>query len=130
MKRLIALVLVLMLACVAIAEEGGMGRGPGGQGGPGGRQGGGGVDKSSDETLQTMIAEVAPKFQLLTFTDPETGTELQYQLYIPENYDDVCVRYQGGEISTREAAVILSMSHSTFYRRFRDWDKKHSEVQR
>ena len=88
MKRLIALALVLMLACVAIAEEGGMGRGFGGQGGPGGRQGGGGVDKSSDEALQAMIAEVAPKFQMLTFTDPETGTELQYQLFVPEDYSE------------------------------------------
>ena len=35
-----------------------------------------------------MIAEIAPKFQLLTYEDAETGTSLQYQLFIPENYDD------------------------------------------
>lgn len=43
---------------------------------------------------------------------------------LPEGFDDVCARYQGGEISTRQAAAILSMSHSTFYRRFRDWEQK------
>ena len=45
------------------------------------------TDKSSDAELQSMIAEIAPKFQLLTYKDTETGTSLQYQLYIPENYD-------------------------------------------
>lgn len=45
------------------------------------------TDKSGDAELQTMIAEVAPKFQLMTYEDAETGTSLQYQLYIPENYD-------------------------------------------
>ena len=53
-----------------------------GNGGRGGMQ-----DKSSDTELQAMIAEVAPKFELLTFEDGESGTTLQYQLYIPENYD-------------------------------------------
>ena len=56
-------------------------------GGPGGRQGGGQTDKSSDTELQAMIAEVAPKFELLTYEDEESGVSLQYQLYVPENYD-------------------------------------------
>lgn len=97
MKRLICMVLsvlMLMTGVVALAEDGGMmgGRGMGGPGGGmgGPRMGGGGGrmnDKSSDTELQAMIAEVAPKFQLLTFTDPDTGAELQYQLFVPENYD-------------------------------------------
>ena len=94
MKKIISVVLALSLLCavgLAFAE------GPGGRGGnegPGGGQGGmrggngGGTDKSSDTELQSMITEVAPKFQLLTFEDVETGTSLQYQLYIPENYDE------------------------------------------
>ena len=58
-------------------------------GGPNGRMGGGGgVDKSSDTELQEMIAEVAPKFELLTYDDEESGTSLQYQLFVPENYDE------------------------------------------
>ena len=60
----------------------------GGNGGPGGNRGGGGVDKSGDTDLQTMIAETAPKFELLTFDDPESGISLQYQLFIPDGYDE------------------------------------------
>ena len=64
--------------------------GPGGhngQGGPGGQRGGGMQDKSSDTELQAMISEVAPKFELLTYEDAESGISLQYQLFVPENYD-------------------------------------------
>ena len=64
--------------------------GPGGhegQGGPGGQRGGGRQDKSSDTELQAMISEVAPKFELLTYEDAESGISLQYQLFVPENYD-------------------------------------------
>ena len=91
MKKVISLLLALSLFCMAgsaFAEGHGGGRGGNG-GGQGGMRGGngGGTDKSSDTGLQTMIAEVAPKFQLLSYEDTETGTSLQYQLYIPENYD-------------------------------------------
>ena len=58
-----------------------------GQGGPGGQRGGGMQDKSSDTELQAMISEVAPKFELFTYEDAESGTSLQYQLFVPENYD-------------------------------------------
>ena len=44
-------------------------------------------DKSSDTELQDMISEVAPKFELLTYEDAESGISLQYQLFVPENYD-------------------------------------------
>lgn len=94
MKRLICMVLTIAMMAtgmMAFAENdslrGGMGGGPNGERG-GGRMGGGQTDKSSDAELQAMIAEVAPKFQLLTYEDEETGTALQYQLYVPENYDD------------------------------------------
>ena len=92
MKKLLSLVLAISLLCTAGAA---FAEGPGGgRGGNGGRQGGarggngGGTDKSGDAELQAMIAETAPKFQLLTFYDAETGTSLQYQLYIPEHYDE------------------------------------------
>ena len=90
MKRIFSLILVLALLCagsIAFAEGRDNQRGPGGRGGQGGNRGGA-ADKSSDAQLQTMIAEIAPKFQLLTFEDAETGTSLQYQLFIPENYDE------------------------------------------
>jgi predicted peptidase len=95
MKRLFCMVLAIAMMAtgmMAFAENtgprGGMGGGPNGERG-GGRMGGGGqTDKSSDAQLQAMIAEVAPKFQLLTYEDAQTGTTLQYQLYVPEDYDD------------------------------------------
>ncbi len=94
MKRFICLlmaVVMLMTGAAVFAEEQQGGRPDGErQGGRmgGGRMGGGGqADKSSDAELQAMIAEVAPKFQLLTYEDEETGTALQYQLYVPEDYD-------------------------------------------
>ena len=89
MKKIISIFLTFVLLCTgtaAFAE--GEQRGPGGGqfGGPGGGRGqGGGVDKSSDAELQSMIAEVAPKFQLMTYE--ENGESIQYQLYIPESYD-------------------------------------------
>ena len=58
-----------------------------GQGGPGGQRGRGMQDKSSDTELQAMISEVAPKFELLTYEDAGSGISLQYQLFVPENYD-------------------------------------------
>ena len=87
MKQIISLILALTLLCavsLAFAES------MGGRGGQGGMRGGAGgvTDKSSDAGLQAMITEVAPKFQLLTYEDAETGTSLQYQLYVPENYDE------------------------------------------
>ena len=94
MKHLICMVLAIVMMAtgmMAYAEDNGpregMGGGPNGERG-GGRMGGGQTDKSSDAELQAMIAEVAPKFQLMSYEDAETGTTLQYQLYVPENYDE------------------------------------------
>lgn len=85
MKKVIALLLTTALLCVAVPAfaEGQRGSGPnGGRGGAGT-----GVDKSGDEELQAMIAEVAPQFQLLTYDDGASGTQLQYQLFVPVSYD-------------------------------------------
>ena len=75
MKHLICMVLAIVMMAtgmMAYAEDNGpregMGGGPNGERG-GGRMGGGQMDKSSDDKLQAMIAEVAPKFQLLTYED-------------------------------------------------------------
>lgn len=60
----------------------------GGRGGPGGQHGGMASQSSEpDEELQAILDEVQDKYQLLTFTDPDTGFEMQYELFIPENYD-------------------------------------------
>lgn len=69
--------------------HGDMNGGP--NGGRGGRDGqGGGMSKQSsepDEELQGILDEVQDQYQLLTFTDPDTGFEMQYELFVPENYD-------------------------------------------
>ena len=69
MKRLLSILLTLALLCTAgaaVAEGHG---GPGGRGGNGGMRGGagGGVYKSGDAFRQAMIADLVPKYQLLTF---------------------------------------------------------------
>ncbi len=89
MKKCVSVLLAFLLFCsvgAAFAEGPGGMRGNGGRGGRGGN--GGGTDKSGDAELQAMIASVAPEFQLLTYEDAESGISLQYQLYIPENYDE------------------------------------------
>lgn len=52
-------------------------------------QGRGMSDQSSepDEELQAILNEVQEKYQLLSFADPNTGFEMQYELFVPENYD-------------------------------------------
>lgn len=43
---------------------------------------------------------------------------------LPDGFEGVCDKYLRGEITTREAASALCMSHSTFCRRFHAWEKK------
>lgn len=47
----------------------------------------GGADKSFDTQLLSLREQVAPKFQTLTFTDSETGRTIDYNLFVPKNYD-------------------------------------------
>lgn len=47
----------------------------------------GGVDKSYDTQLLAMRAQIAPTFKQLTFTDEKTGVTMDYNLFIPKNYD-------------------------------------------
>ena len=56
-------------------------------GGLGGGRGGNMAQSEPDEALEAMLAEVQDAYQLLTFTDPQTGFEMQYELFAPENYD-------------------------------------------
>ena len=62
--------------------EGRMGGGPGGD-----RINGGPAESQPDEALQAILDEVQDKFQLLSYVDPDSGIELQYQLFVPEEYD-------------------------------------------
>lgn len=38
---------------------------------------------------------------------------------MPDQFKEICQRCKRGEVSTRQAADILRISHSTFYRRYR-----------
>ena len=42
------------------------------------------------------------------------------QVQLPDGFESVCSRCRNGEISTREAAELLGMSHTTFYRRHKE----------
>lgn len=47
----------------------------------------GGADKSYDTKLLALREEVAPRFSVFTYVDKETGITMEYNLYIPKNYD-------------------------------------------
>lgn len=53
------------------------------EGNHGGGRNGGNVDKSNDVELQNMISEIVPKFELLSYTDQNTGVTLDYYLFTP-----------------------------------------------
>ena len=38
--------------------------------------------------LATLVAEVPDTFQQFTYTDPDTGLSVPYNLFVPENYDE------------------------------------------
>lgn len=46
------------------------------------------VDKSSDVELQEMIKSEVSKFQTFVFNDVESDVVIEYNLYIPESYDE------------------------------------------
>lgn len=42
---------------------------------------------------------------------------------LPDSFESICSKCRTHELSTREAAARLNMSHSTFYRHFVEWKK-------
>ena len=89
-KTLVSAVLcsaLLLQASFAYAAE--TGGGPGGHGGHGGPGGGmGGFQTENDPEIQEVIDGASSKFSQFTYTDSDTGEELEYSLYIPEDYDE------------------------------------------
>ena len=78
---LLTAILAISMVQFAFAGEGESdGRSRGGHGG--------GMMAENDEEVQAAIDEVADKFIQETFTDPDTGYELEYSLYIPADYDE------------------------------------------
>ena len=47
----------------------------------------GGPDKSGDEVLQGLIETEIPKFQQFSYIDEQSNITIEYNLYIPKNYD-------------------------------------------
>ena len=47
----------------------------------------GGADKSYDSRLLSLREQITPRFEVLTFKDPQTGKEMQYNLYTPKNLE-------------------------------------------
>ena len=43
---------------------------------------------------------------------------------LPDGFEETCASCHAGEMTTREAATALSMSHTTFYRHFLAWEQK------
>jgi dipeptidyl aminopeptidase/acylaminoacyl peptidase len=43
--------------------------------------------KQDDTVLQTMISDTVSKFQQFTYTDAETGLTIDYNLYVPADYN-------------------------------------------
>ena len=41
------------------------------------------------------------------------------ELKMPPEFEEICRQYEQGKISTRQAAVVLGVSHTTFYRKYR-----------
>lgn len=50
--------------------------------------GGPGLDKSGDTELQAMVADVLPRFTQETWHDAESGLDVTYNLYVPEDYQE------------------------------------------
>ena len=47
----------------------------------------GGLDKSSDTELQSMISELTDKFTVETYTDEASGLNVDYNIFLPADYD-------------------------------------------
>lgn len=47
-----------------------------------------GIDKSRDKELQRLIADYAGKFEQKTYEDDQTGLSINYNLFLPEHYQN------------------------------------------
>lgn len=78
MKHILTAIL-MMMSVVAMAQAGM------GVGGP--RNGNAKTDKSKDTVLQSLIKTEVPKYKQLKFYDEVTGDTIDYNLFIPKDYD-------------------------------------------
>ena len=45
---------------------------------------------------------------------------------LPDSFDEICCLCRSGDATTREAAALLNMSHTTFYRHYLAWKQNFS----
>ncbi len=113
---LVAVVALLSSTCAFCQPPEGRGGGDAGNMRGGRFHGGGSPDKSNDAVLQAMLKETVGKFEQRVYTDAETGQTLEYNLFIPEGYDEA-VSYPLmmfiGDASTahREVTVPLTQGY-------------------
>lgn len=46
------------------------------------------------------------------------------QMKMPDEFDSICEKCKSGKLSTRKAAKLLGVSHTTFYRRYKETTEK------
>lgn len=107
MKKLTAMILALgmLLASGSAAFASGEASGS--------RSGGGSLDKSSDTELQAMIEEIAPLFTTDEYADEETGLTVEYNVFLPEDYDEnekypMVVFIPDSSVVGRDAEAVLT----------------------
>lgn len=78
-----------------------------------GPSGGMGMGKSSDAELTAMIEAIAPKFTVEEYTDEETGLTVEYNVFLPEGYDEttqypMIVFIPDSSVVSRGAEAVLT----------------------
>ena len=95
MKTILVVIIALMLLTVSAYAETAVEQRPdgmkpndeNGERGEFGGRGGMAANVEPDAELQAILGEVQSKYQLLSYTDEELGFTMQYELFVPENYD-------------------------------------------
>ena len=88
----VTMILIAVMAAAvcmsASAQEGGESQGGRGEHAESAGGQGGSTGAQADEKVQAALDEAVDKFIQDTYTDEETGTELEYSLYIPDGYEE------------------------------------------
>ncbi len=115
------------------------------RGHPGNRHGSSGYKNKDGNLTGTLIADLV--LQVMAYfaqTERESIRQRQAEgiaaarakgkrlgrkpIPLPDGFENICFKCVSGELSTRVAAAILDMSHSTFYRNYRIWKNAKSLI--
>lgn len=86
--------------------------------------------RNSDPVLQELRANIAPKFQTLTYQDENTSGGLTYHLFIPENYDPaqkypLVLFMPDASLTGKEPADVLRQGYGSLIFASEEAQKKH-----